>query len=63
MPPTGGIKIVCEANLGSLGSLGSMDPVLASSYTDQAFGHNVLQYSAPSQQTAQYQHSTNNLQV
>ena len=46
----------------SLGSLGSMDPVLASSYTDQAFGHNVLQYSAP-QQPAQYQHNTNNLQV
>ena len=50
-------------SLGSLGSLGSMDPVLASSYTDQAFGHNVLQYSAPSTQTAQYQHNTNNLQV
>ena len=47
----------------SLGGLGSMDPVLASSYTDQAFGHNVLQYSAPSQQPAQYQHNTNNLQV
>ena len=47
----------------SLGSLGSMDPVLASSYTDQAFGHNVLQYSAPSQQPTQYQHNTNNLQV
>ena len=47
----------------SLGSLGSMDPVLASSYTDQAFGHNVLQYSAPSQQPAQYQHNTTNLQV
>ena len=26
MPPTGGIKIVCEANLGSLGSLGSLAP-------------------------------------
>ena len=29
MPPTGGIKIVCEANLGSLGSLGQAGQVIS----------------------------------